>query len=196
MQKVIITGGAGFIGSHLSDQLISQGVEVIIIDNLSTGKKENLNSKAFFVDIDLSMVNVKELHWQLFPMKFFRNVDVVFHLAATPQVQYSIDNPTDNNNLISLINTLELSKKIEAKKFVFSSSSAVYGNPKHTPISEEHPTNPLSPYALHKLIGEQYCKMYSEIYDLTVPTLNISPLSFLVLLAHNILALTISLTCT
>ena len=63
MQKVIITGGAGFIGSHLSDQLISQGVEVIIIDNLSTGKKENLNSKAFFVDIDLSMVNVKELHW-------------------------------------------------------------------------------------------------------------------------------------
>ena len=166
MQKVIITGGAGFIGSHLSDQLISQGVEVIIIDNLSTGKKENLNSKAFFVDIDLSMVNVKELHWQLFPMKFFRNVDVVFHLAATPQVQYSIDNPTDNNNLISLINTLELSKKIEAKKFVFSSSSAVYGNPKHTPISEEHPTNPLSPYALHKLIGEQYCKMYSEIYDL------------------------------
>jgi UDP-glucose 4-epimerase len=166
MQKVIITGGAGFIGSHLSDQLISQGVEVIIIDNLSTGKKENLNPKAFFVDINLSMVNVKELHWQLFPMKFFRNVDVVFHLAATPQVQYSIDNPTDNNNLISLINTLELSKKIEAKKFVFSSSSAVYGNPKHTPISEEHPTNPLSPYALHKLIGEQYCKMYSEIYDL------------------------------
>ena len=160
MQKVIITGGAGFIGSHLADKLINQGIEVIIIDNLSTGKKENLNPKALFVDIDLSTINVKKLHWQLFPMKVFKNVDVVFHLAATPQVQYSINNPTDNNNLHSLINTLELSKKIKAKRFIFSSSSAVYGNPKYTPIDENHPLNPLSPYALHKLIGEQYCKLY------------------------------------
>jgi len=166
MQKVIITGGAGFIGSHLADKLINQGVEVIIIDNLSTGKKENLNPKALFVNINLSTINIKKLHWQLFPMKVFKNVDVVFHLAATPQVQYSIDNPTDNNNLHSLINTLELSKKIEAKRFVFSSSSAVYGNPKITPISETHPTNPLSPYALHKLVGEQYCKLYSDVYNL------------------------------
>jgi len=166
MQKAIITGGAGFIGSHLVDKLINQGVEVIIIDNLSTGKKENLNPKALFVDINLSTINIKKLHWQLFPMKVFKNVDVVFHLAATPQVQYSIDNPTDNNNLHSLINTLELSKKIEAKRFVFSSSSAVYGNPKITPISETHPTNPLSPYALHKLVGEQYCKLYSDVYNL------------------------------
>jgi len=166
MQKVIITGGAGFIGSHLADKLINQGVEVIIIDNLSTGKKENLNPKALFVNMNLSTINIKKLHWQLFPMKVFKNVDVVFHLAATPQVQYSIDNPTDNNNLHSLINTLELSKKIEAKRFVFSSSSAVYGNPKITPISETHPTNPLSPYALHKLVGEQYCKLYSDVYNL------------------------------
>ena len=166
MQKVIVTGGAGFIGSHLVDNLINKGVEVIIIDNLSTGKKENINSKATFLELNLNSINIKELHWQLFPMKFLKNVDTIFHLAATPQVQYSINNPTDNNNLHSLINTLELSKKIKAKRFIFSSSSAVYGNPKRTPIDENHPTDPLSPYALHKLIGEQYCKMYSKIYNL------------------------------
>ena len=136
MQKVIVTGGAGFIGSHLVDKLIKKGIEVIIIDNLSTGKKENLNPKAFHVNIDLSTMNIKKLHWQLFPMKLFKNVDIVFHLAATPQVQYSIENPTDNNNLHSLINILELSKKIKAKRFVFSSTCALYGNPQYTPIDE------------------------------------------------------------
>tara|TARA_R110000744_G_scaffold33531_2_gene78706 strand:- start:43 stop:921 length:879 start_codon:yes stop_codon:yes gene_type:complete len=155
MQKVIVTGGAGFIGSNLVDKLIKQGIEVIVLDNLSTGKKENLNPKAKFIKCDISKDR---------PLIF--NVDTVFHLAATPQVQYSIENPTDNNNLHSLINMLDISKKMGVKKFIFSSSSAVYGNPKYTPIDENHPLNPLSPYALHKLIGEQYCKLYSDIYNL------------------------------
>ena len=155
MQKVIVTGGAGFIGSNLVDKLIEQGIEVIVLDNLSTGKKENINPKAEFIQCDISK-----------DRPLFDNVDTVFHLAATPQVQYSIENPTDNNNLHSLINMLEISKTIGAKRFVFSSSSAVYGNPKYTPIDEKHPINPLSPYALHKLIGEQYCKLYSDIYNL------------------------------
>ena len=155
MQKVIVTGGAGFIGSNLVDRLIEQGIEVIVLDNLSTGKKENINSKAKFIRCDIST-----------DRPLFDNVDTVFHLAATPQVQYSIENPTDNNNLHSLINMLNLSKKSGVKRFIFSSSSAIYGNPKYTPIDENHPLNPLSPYALHKLIGEQYCKLYSDIYNL------------------------------
>ena len=155
MQKVIVTGGAGFIGSHVVDTLIKQGIEVIILDNLSTGKKENINPKATFIECDLTK-----------DKPLFRDVDVVFHLAATPQVQYSMENPTDNNNIDSLINILELSKKSGVKRFIFSSSSSVYGNPNYVPINENHPTNPLSPYALHKLVGEQYCKLYSEVYDL------------------------------
>jgi len=155
MQKVIVTGGAGFIGSNLVDKLIEQGIEVIVLDNLSTGKKENINPKAEFIQCDISK-----------DRPLFDNVDTVFHLAATPQVQYSVENPTDNNNIDSLINMLQLSKKSGVKRFIFSSSSAIYGNPKYTPIDENHPVNPLSPYALHKLIGEQYCKLYSDIYNL------------------------------
>tara|TARA_R110002012_G_scaffold202239_1_gene371271 strand:- start:274 stop:1152 length:879 start_codon:yes stop_codon:yes gene_type:complete len=155
MQKVIVTGGAGFIGSNLVDKLIEQGIEVTVLDDLSTGKEENINPKAKFIKCDISK-----------DRPLFEDIDVVFHLAATPQVQYSIENPTDNNNLHSLINMLDISKKVGVKKFIFSSSSAVYGNPKYTPIDENHPVNPLSPYALHKLIGEQYCKLYSDIYNL------------------------------
>ena len=155
MQKVIVTGGAGFIGSNLVDKLIDQKIEVIILDNLSSGKKENINTLTKFIRCDISK-----------DRPLFENVDTVFHLAATPQVQYSIENPTDNNNLESLINMLNLSKKNGVKRFIFSSSSAIYGNPKYVPIDEKHPLNPLSPYALHKLIGEQYCKLYSDIYDL------------------------------
>ena len=155
MKKVVVTGGAGFIGSNLVDRLINANLEVIILDNLSTGKKENINPKAEFIQCDISK-----------DRPLFEGVDTVFHLAATPQVQYSIENPTDNNNLHSIINMLNLSNKFGVKRFIFSSSSAVYGNPKYTPIDENHPLNPLSPYALHKLVGEQYCKLYSDIYNL------------------------------
>lgn len=155
MKKVIVTGGAGFIGSNLVDTLIDMGVEVIVLDNLSTGKESNINKKAEFIRCDVST-----------DRPLFSNVDTVFHLAATPQVQYSIENPTDNNNINSIINMLNLSKKSGVKRFIFSSSSAVYGNPKYTPIDENHPINPLSPYALHKLVGEHYCNLYSNVYGL------------------------------
>mgnify|MGYP003122522951 CR=1 FL=1 len=160
MKKVIVTGGAGFIGSHLVDELIKKNIEVTVIDNLSTGKKNNINPKANFIKCDIGK-----------DRPLFSGVDTVFHLAATPQVQHSIENPTDNNNIDSLINILNLSKKSGVKRFIFSSSSAVYGNPKYTPIDENHPTNPLSPYALHKLVGEQYCKLYSQIYGLDTVSL-------------------------
>jgi UDP-glucose 4-epimerase len=155
MKKVIVTGGAGFIGSTLVDKLIDDGLDVIVLDNLSTGKESNINPKAEFIKCDVSK-----------DRPLFNDVDTVFHLAATPQVQHSIENPTDNNNLDSVINMLNISKKSGVKRFIFTSSSAVYGNPEYTPIDENHPTNPLSPYALHKLVGEQYCKLYSDLYGL------------------------------
>tara|TARA_R110001592_G_scaffold7371_2_gene41329 strand:+ start:982 stop:1875 length:894 start_codon:yes stop_codon:yes gene_type:complete len=165
MQKVIVTGGAGFIGSNLVDELIKQEIEVIVLDNLSTGKQENINPRAVFYECDVSKMPMDTFTY------LFKDIDTVFHLAATPQVQYSVENPLDHNNLHSLINMLEVSRILGVKRFVFSSSSAVYGNPKYTPIDENHPTNPLSPYALHKLIGEQYCKLYSDIYNLDTVSL-------------------------
>ena len=160
MKKVIVTGGAGFIGSTLVDKLIDEGLDVIVLDNLSTGKESNINPKAEFIKCDVSK-----------DRPLFNDVDTVFHLAATPQVQHSIENPTDNNNLDSVINMLNISKKSGVKRFIFTSSSAVYGNPKYTPIDENHPTNPLSPYGLHKLVGEQYCKLYSDLYGLDTVSL-------------------------
>ena len=158
--KYLVTGGLGFIGSHLVDALISEDHEVIVLDNLSSGKKKNLNPKAELIICDISKSYIE------FLSKCLKGVDTVFHLAATPQVQYSIENPTDNNNLNSTINILEACRLSEVKRLIFSSSSAVYGNPKYTPIDELHPIETLSPYALHKLVGEQYCKLYSNIYEL------------------------------
>jgi UDP-glucose 4-epimerase len=165
MQKVIVTGGAGFIGSTLVDKLIEQGIKVTILDNLSTGKQKNINPKATFIKCDLA--KPISHHSNLAgDGRVFKGVDTVFHLAALPQVQYSIENPTDNNNLISTINVLEAAKQSNVKRVIFSSTCALYGNPKYTPIDENHPIETLSPYALHKLIGEYYCKMYSLIYNL------------------------------
>tara|TARA_R110000851_G_scaffold70717_2_gene157697 strand:+ start:5072 stop:5968 length:897 start_codon:yes stop_codon:yes gene_type:complete len=158
--KYLVTGGLGFIGSHVVDSLISQGDDVTVLDNLSSGKKKNLNPKAELVICDISKAHIE------FLSRYLENVDIVFHLAATPQVQYSVENPTDNNNINSTINILEACRLSGVKRVIFSSSSAVYGNPKYTPIDELHPIETLSPYALHKLVGEQYCKLYSNIYEL------------------------------
>ena len=175
MKKVLVTGGAGFIGSTLVDKLIDDGVSVIVVDNLSSGKEENVNPKARLYKVDLNHTTFESYKYYNPITKtmedstllyLLKGVDTVFHLAATPQVQYSIENPTDNNNLTSTINILEASRLAGVKRVILSSSSAVYGNPKYTPINETHPIETLSPYALHKLIGEQYCKLYSLIYGL------------------------------
>ena len=161
MKKAIVTGGAGFIGSHLVDKLIKQGVEVTIIDDFSTGKVENVNKKAYCWKQDISKVNTNEL------IDFMDGVDVVFHLAALARVQPSIEQPLPYHdvNVTGTHNLLAAASKAGVKKFVFSSSSSVYGDAK-VPTSEEHPLNPISPYALHKLIGEQYCKLFSVLYDI------------------------------
>ncbi|MBI5872287.1 SDR family oxidoreductase [archaeon] len=163
--KALVTGGMGFIGSHLVDRLLAEGHKVIVIDNLSSGKEENLaqhkdNKKLKFYKRDicsnLSAIFNKD------------KIDIVYHLAAIINVQQSIHNPTQthNVNLYGTFNLLNMCKKFGVKRFVFSSSSAVYGEPEKLPMVETMRRNPLSPYALHKVTGEEYCRLFSLLYGL------------------------------
>jgi UDP-glucose 4-epimerase len=160
MEKIIVTGGAGFIGSHIVDLLVERGYEVHIIDNLCSGKKENVNTKAILHNID-----IKDFE-KLLPL--FKNTKYVFHEAAIPQVQFSIENPieTNNVNVNGLLNILEASRKNNVKKLIFASSSAIYGDQTDMPLIENMFANPISPYGAQKYIGEIYCNLYSEIYNL------------------------------
>jgi len=165
MKKILVTGGAGFIGSNLVDKLVEVGHEVIIIDNLSTGKKENINPAAKFVLADIRNFDEIKL--------YFNGVDWVFHTAALARVQPSIEDPKTFNdvNVNGTLNVLLAAKKAGVKKFIFSSSSSIYGNQTEMPLREDMPAQPISPYALQKYIGELYCRLFSEIYNL--PTVSL-----------------------
>ncbi len=159
----LVLGGCGFIGSNMVDFLIEKKHEVIVIDNLLTGKIENLNTKAKFYNLDISDKKSVPLI-----EKIIKSVNYIIHMAALPNVQESIDNPTKAhiNNFDTTLNILNIIKKYPDKKLIFSSTSAVYGNPKFFPIDELHPINPISPYALQKLMCEEYIKMYSNLYNI------------------------------
>ena len=154
-QKVVVTGGAGFVGSHIVDALIKKGFEVHVIDNLSNGKKEHVNTQAVLHVIDITDLQA------ITPI--FAGSSFVFHLAALPRVQYSIDHPQETNtvNVEGTLNVLTASQQAGVKKLIFSSSSAVYGDQDVLPLSEDLPAMPQSPYALHKYIGELYCRLWS-----------------------------------
>ena len=158
--KVLVTGGAGFIGSNLTDKLIELGHSVVVIDNLSTGKLDNVNPKAKF--INKCLTNLEE------DFLVGRGIDVVFHLAALARVQPSIKDPINFNehNVTATLKLLYASYKAKVKRVVYSASSSAYGDATTFPTPETHPINPLSPYGLQKLIGEQYCKVFSEVYGL------------------------------
>ena len=166
-KKAIVTGGAGFIGSNLVDKLIDMGIQVSVIDDFSTGKMENTNKKAHYWKQDLSKVDIDEL------TQFMEGVDVVFHLAALARVQPSIEDPIpfDKVNIGGTLRMLKLAHNLGVKRFVYSASSSAYGNATKFPTPEEHPTNPLSPYGLQKYVGEQYCKMFSQVYGLDTVSL-------------------------
>ena len=166
MQKAVVTGGAGFIGSNLVDKLIKQNVEVIVIDDLSTGFKKNVNPKATLHVLDISRHKTQI-------EKLMVGVDVVFHLAALARVQPSIEDPQTFNkvNIEGTLNVLFAAYKAGVKRVVYSASSSAYGDAKKFPTPEEYPTNPLSPYGLQKYVGEQYCKMFSEVYGLDTVSL-------------------------
>jgi len=166
--KYLVTGGAGFIGSNLVDQLIEDGHEVVVVDNLSTGKRSNLNPKAKFHCFDISGDN-----WPVLINSILREVDCVFHLAALARVQPSIDKPHvyHKTNVNGTLNLLIACNDAGVKRFVYSASSSAYGETDILPTNENHPTNPLSPYGLQKLIGEQYCTVFSKVYGLETVSL-------------------------
>jgi len=164
--KILITGGAGFIGSHLQDKLIKEGYKVIVIDNLSTGKKENLNKKAKFYKIDICSPKILEIFQKEKPK-------VIFHLAALPRVPVSIEKPvkTSKVNILGTINVFKAGVKAKAKRIVFISSSSVYGEQKKFPLKESMLPNPLSPYGLQKLTGERFAKLFTQLFKIPIVSL-------------------------
>jgi UDP-glucose 4-epimerase len=157
--KILITGGAGFIGSHIADALVKEH-EVMVLDNLSTGKKSYVNKKARFFNADIkNFSKIKNL---------FNGVDYVFHTAAQARIQRSIKDPleTFENNVIGTLNVLLASKNAKVKKVVYSASSSAYGEHEKMPLHEDIEIKPKNPYALSKVIGEQLCKLFAELYDL------------------------------
>jgi len=158
--RCLVTGGAGFIGSNLVDELIARGNEVIVIDNLLLGSRENVHPEAKFYELDIrDLAKIKPL---------FEGVDYVFHVAARPRVQPSIIDPVTAHdiNVNGTLNVLIAARDAKVKKFIYSSSSSIYGNQEQMPLREDMPPNPVSPYALQKYIAERYCQLFTQIYGL------------------------------
>ena len=164
-KKILVTGGAGFIGFHLCKELSESTAGVTIYDNLSSGKLENVEDirKANFIKDDI--LNLKSLLATEKP-------DVIYHLAAQVVVPYSMENPLEDfeTNARGTLNVLEKARKDDAR-MVFASSAAVYGNPTKFPTSEDYGFNPFSCYGLSKVVGEEYCQMYMKQYGLDITIL-------------------------
>ncbi len=168
METYLVTGGAGFIGSHIAEELALRGARVRVIDNFLTGKKENL--APFLNKIEFSKGDIRNAETC---QKITEGVDYVLHQAALPSVPRSIENPllTSEINITGTLNLLIASRDAKVKKFVFASSSSVYGNDPLLPKKEDMRAEPLSPYALSKLVGEMYCRVFSQIYALSTVSL-------------------------
>lgn len=159
--KILVTGGAGFIGSHLVDKLIELGHRVVIIDNLTTGKKTNINPKAQFYEMDINDEKLNAIFEKQKP-------EYVFHLAAQIDVRKSVEDPfyDARSNIMGTINLLSICKNIRVKRFIFSSSGGVIYGDTENPALEEDPPKPISPYGISKLAGEGYVKCSGEWEDI------------------------------
>ena len=166
--KYLVTGGAGFIGSHLVEALVKRGEGVRVLDNFLTGKRENI--AAFLEDIDLIEGDIRDLETCKHAVE---GVDFVLHQAALPSVPRSVEDPilTNEINIRGTLNLLLASRDAGVKKFVFASSSSVYGDDTVLPKKEGMEGTPLSPYAVTKLVGEKYCQVFSRVFDL--PTVSL-----------------------
>lgn len=162
MKRALVTGGAGFIGSHLTGYLLKNGWKVTVLDDLSEGKWENLSSHPDLVKIKGDVCDPKIVG------EVVSEVETIFHLAALPRLKRSLDDPlkTHKVNVDGTLNLLLAAKKHKIKKFVFISSSSVYGNKNTIPFKENMPTDPLVPYSLHKVVGEEYCLMFERLWGL------------------------------
>jgi len=160
--KILVTGGAGFIGSHLVDRLIKEGHRVVIIDNLSTGRKENLNSKAKFYKIDIINPKISRVFKKEKP-------EIVFHYAAQIEARKSVEDPVSDAkiNIIGSLNILENCRKCKIKKIIFASSGGeIYGDANEIPTSETYFPSPISPYGVGKLTVEKYLDAYFKLFKI------------------------------
>jgi len=177
-KNILITGGAGFIGTHLFETLMQENNYIEIIDNFNqcyySGKEENLEnvSQSYEILKDYRIIKGDLLDNTIYN-EISEETDIFFHLAAHAGVQYSMHNAEQvtKNNIEGLINLLEFAKEKEIQKFVFASSSTVYGNPLYTPVDEEHPKNPICPYGVSKLCGEIYADYYYREYSMPITSL-------------------------
>lgn len=163
MSKYLVTGGAGFIGSNLVNALVDKGHTVVVVDDLSTGKRENVNTRATLVVLDISNSSN-----DVTLTSVMSGCDGVFHLAALTSVQASIDEPITYNkvNVDGTLNVLRCCSNAGVKRVVYSASASAYGNASSFPTEERCKVDPMSPYGLQKLIGEQYCRVFSHCYNL------------------------------
>lgn len=164
-RRVLVTGGAGFIGSHLVEALLERGCVVRVIDNFSTGRAERIHPSAEFIEADIR--NLESI------APAFRDVGCVFHVAALPRVPLSIENPLETHlvNVVGTINVLQAARGCGVERVVFSGSSSVYGDQVRMPLEESMTPNPLSPYALQKLAAEQYTHLFHRLYGMQTLTL-------------------------
>jgi len=167
--RVVVTGGAGFIGSHVVDALVARGDTVLVIDDLSTGERENVNHKARLVEMRVQDPAVRAV------VEGFR-ADALVHCAAQTSVPRSWEDPLEDAdaNVKGIVNVLEACVAASCKRVVYLSSAAVYGEPEYLPIDEEHPIRPTSPYGVSKYTGEVYLRAYAERYALSAHALRCS----------------------
>jgi nucleoside-diphosphate-sugar epimerase len=163
MSLYLVTGGAGFIGSNIIEELVKRGEKVRILDNFSTGKRENLTP--FLDQIEMMEGDIRSYH---IVRKAVEGVDFVLHQAALPSVPRSIADPVTTNevNVGGTLNVLDAARDVGVKRLVFASSSSIYGDNETLPKVEDMPPRPLSPYAVAKLAGEKYCQVFFSIYGL------------------------------
>ena len=166
--KYVVVGGAGFIGSNIVDKLVEQNHEVVVIDNLSTGKRENINPK-----VQLEYIDISDPKQDKNMTEVMKGAESVFLLAAKARVQPSIEEPVEYemNNTIGTLNVLKCASDAGVRRVVYSASSSAYGNTEKLPSVESDPVNPLSPYGAQKYYGEVMCKMFSEVYGLETVSL-------------------------
>lgn len=159
--KIIVTGGAGFIGSHITDMLIKKGHGVCVIDNLVHGRVENLNSGAEFIKMDIRDRGIGDVFISEKP-------DILIHEAAQISVSHSIENPVYDAdvNIIGTLNLLESARKSGVKKIIYPASAAIFGEPEYLPVDEAHSLNMLSDYGVTKHTVEHYLKVYSNLYGI------------------------------
>src|SRR3989344_5443490 len=165
-QKTVVTGGAGFIGSHIVDALVARGDDVHVVDNYSAGKREDrINPKATYHKLDVRSTDEIE--------KVFQGADVVYHTAAIPRVPYSVEHPVETTdvNVVGTVSVLTAAARAKVRRVVYSSSGSSYGNQEVMPLVESMPANPVNPYGMQKYVGELFAALWPDIYGIETVSL-------------------------